>query len=217
MLSAGTRCRAQSLPLLLISRKTTLISPFRIVCFQLSQQQQQQQQAKTSNSACSPKLRPASVDAKEPHVNHHRSHNNNNNSSTNNNNTSNSTGGGSSTGNNNNSGSTAKATNNVDHRKDGKAPAVGNSNNSNSSNSNNSSEGVKPTMETHGPPPPPGPPAGSLASSAQMAFSYMYQYGLPFDPSHPAYRSMASMLGAGTFFLSLFFQVLPSPTEFCFV
>ena len=51
MLSAGTRCRAQSLPLLLISRKTTLISPFRIVCFQLSQQQQQQQQQQAREEA----------------------------------------------------------------------------------------------------------------------------------------------------------------------
>jgi hypothetical protein len=57
------------------------------------------------------------------------------------------------------------------------------------------SEGVKPTMETQGPPPPPGPPPGAGLSPYGM-YPNLYPYGLPFDPSHPAYRNtMASMLG----------------------
>jgi len=48
---------------------------------------------------------------------------------------------------------------------------------------NKFSDGVKPTMETHGPPPPPGLAPGSIPGGAGLPYSYLYPYGLGFDPS----------------------------------
>ncbi len=52
-------------------------------------------------------------------------------------------------------------------------------------------EGVKPTMETQGPPPP---PTSQYAYFSSPYLQPPYHGGIPFDQTHPVYRSMSPMI-----------------------